>query len=66
MRIKSSYQKLKDKVAEQELAYKNLRADFRKYHNGDFQTQTLYGMQFKMEDEFERQIWAGDSSYGKD
>ena len=66
MKILSSYQKLKQKIVEQDLAYKKLREDFRKYHNGDFQTQTQYGIQFKMEDDTERAMWFGDSAYKKD
>lgn len=60
MKIQSSYQKLKTKIEEQDKAYKKLKADFKKYHNGDFQTKTLYGAQFKMEDDFEQLIWSGN------
>ncbi|CAK0771590.1 hypothetical protein CCP3SC1AL1_570007 [Gammaproteobacteria bacterium] len=60
--MESSYQKLKRKIEEQELAYKKLRSDFKKYYNNDFQTKTMYDLQFKMEDDFEQLIWGGKSN----
>ena len=66
MKILSSYQKLKTKVAEQELAYKKLRKDFKKYASKDFTITTLYDTTFKNEDEFERMLWSGNSGFEKD
>lgn len=63
MRILSSYQKLKTKVAEQELAYKKLRSDFKKYANKDFAITTFYDVTFRNEDEFERMLWSGNSGF---
>lgn len=60
MNKQSSYQKLKAKIVEQEMAYKKLRDDFKKYHSGDFTIQTQYGMQFNMEDAHEAQLWLGE------
>jgi len=59
----SSYNKLKKKIEKMEAEYKNLKGDFKKYAKGDFGVQTHYNVMFKFEEDLEKQIWAGNSSF---
>jgi N utilization substance protein B len=53
IKLLSSYQKLKQKISEQEKEYKNLKNDFRRYAKGDFMVKAHYDSMFKFEDDLE-------------
>ena len=59
----SSYQKLKKKIEEMEKEYVNLKNDFKKYSKGDFGVKTHYDTMFKFEEDLEKTMWAGESSF---
>jgi hypothetical protein len=64
IKLLSSYQKLKQKISEQEKEYKNLKNDFRRYAKGDFMVKAHYDSMFKFEDDLEKQVWLGDPNNG--
>lgn len=65
MKKLSSYQKLKQKIVEQEKEYKNLKNDFKRYAKGDFGVKAHYDAMFKFEEDLEKQIWAGSPSFNR-
>lgn len=62
-KILSSYQKLKQKIADQEKQYNKLYEEFRKYHNGDFQTIQYWTSNFLFQKELEKALWYGSTSF---
>jgi len=62
MAKETSYQKLKRELKESQDAYKNLYDKFRSYSKGNIFVVTEWDCRFKMEDDFERMIWMGDSN----
>jgi predicted transcriptional regulator len=63
--MKSSYQKLKDRISELEKQKASLRSDIKKIINKDFEAMTYWSIMFKMEEEFEKCIWNGNTTHNE-
>jgi cell fate (sporulation/competence/biofilm development) regulator YlbF (YheA/YmcA/DUF963 family) len=63
--MKSSYQKLKDRISELEKQKSSLRSDIKKIINKDFEATTYWRIMFKMQEEFEKCILNGKITYNE-
>lgn len=58
---RTSYQRLKDKLKESQAETAKIRSDFKKVLiDKDVMLTSTYTMQFKMDGEFEKQLWMGE------
>jgi hypothetical protein len=63
----TSYQKLKKRISELEAENKMLYNDFRDVVHHKMVSKTiLYQTRFKFEDDLEKAVWLGNTSYKKD